>query len=141
MPSFQTALQPGANAALKIIEDGQPFISQITSMQYVASENGVVVGTRLPGNTFEFAAGNSVTIQGEVEMKLADGAAGRKLRVLQGSEIEGDGEASYEIKVNLDAGADATAGALPLDNSAMGAGAALDKAFAMAAMVAFAFGY
>ena len=97
-----------------------------------------MVTTRLPSNTFTFADGNSVTIQGQVEMELADGST-RKLRVLAETGIEGDEEASYDLEVKLQEGDGvATDGAFAMGNSAIAA-VALDKAFAFAAALVFVF--
>lgn len=43
----------------------------ITSRDYVPDENGVVVSTRAPSNLVDCAEGASISIAGEIEMKLA----------------------------------------------------------------------
>ena len=97
-----------------------------------------MVTTRLPSNTFTFANDQSITIQGEVEMTLANGGA-RKLRVLVDAGIEGDEMGSYDLEVNLQEGDGvATDGVFAMGNSAIAA-VALDKVFALAAALAFVF--
>ena len=97
-----------------------------------------MVTTRLPSNSFQFANDKSVAIQGEVEMKLADGGT-RKLRVLLDAGIEGDEQASYALDVKLQEGDDVAAdGTFAIGNSAIAA-VALDKAFAFVAVLFFVF--
>ena len=130
----QTANQDDTN--LDIVQDGSPFIPSLT--ETININNGVMVTTRLPITSFTFADGRSVTIQGQVEMELADGST-RKLRVLAETGTEGGEEASYDLEVNLQEGDGVAAdGAFAMGNSAIAA-VALGKAFAFAAALVFVF--
>lgn len=125
---------------MDVIEGGRASIDSLTSIQYVNSENGVVVGTRLPVNTFNYAAGASVSIQGEIQMKLANSGTSRKLRALQGAGIEGNEKASYALEVDLIEGDAAVAGGVvPAAGNSAIAAMALNKAFACATAIAFVF--
>ena len=129
----QTAIQDDAD--LVIVRERLPFLNSLTSI--ISISNGVMVTTRLPSNSFQFADGNSVTIQGQVEMELADGST-RKLRVLAETGIEGDEEAPYELEIDLQEG-DAVADGVFSMGSPATAAIALDKAFAFAVALAFVF--
>lgn len=138
LTSMTVTQQGNPDSDLKVIQSGSAYISSITSIQYDSVENGVVVGTRLPINTFNYADDASISIQGQIQMKLADGSASRKLRVLSGAEIEGDEKAAYELEINLQEGKAVADDVSVMENSATVV-FALNKAFALAAALAFAF--
>ena len=77
----------------------------VTSRTYVASQNGVVVSTRLPANIFSFGPGESIVITGGIELELAVGGI-RSRRLAPGDasgarNVKVDKMVSYQVKVNL----------------------------------------
>ena len=71
----------------------------------MASQNGVVVSTRLPANIFSFGPGESIVITGGIELELAVGGI-RHRRLASGAasvarNVKVDKMVSYEVKVNL----------------------------------------
>lgn len=89
-------------STLDVIENDAVSFPTITSRQYNANENGVMVSTWIPTNLFNFAAGEAISIAGVIEMKLA--GSGRRLH--DGTEsTSGGGESeiasSFELEVAL----------------------------------------
>ena len=56
------------------------FTPAITHREYVSSENGVAVTTRVPPNVFTFAQGESIVVSGDIVLRLA-GSERRRLKV------------------------------------------------------------
>mmetsp|Transcript_27952 Transcript_27952/g.48296 ORF Transcript_27952/g.48296 Transcript_27952/m.48296 type:complete len:129 (-) Transcript_27952:237-623(-) len=87
-----------------VIEAVKVKVPSITSLEYVLEENGVIVSTRVPTNLFNYALGESITISGAMNMKLADGSS-RKLRadiIVGGAKFDENKKASFELKVGLE---------------------------------------
>ena len=86
LQSITQYLTQGA-VSLPVIESNTVSLPTITSRDYVPSENGVVVATRVPSNLFNYTEGNSIAVAGELEMKFA--FTGRRLQAnIDGSEIK-----------------------------------------------------
>ena len=134
---FQVATQ--GSTTLDVIKANEISIQSITSREYLGPPRKVVVGTRLPSNTFTYSNDASIVISGDVDMKFADGSV-RKLRALVGNAAAGTNAnvnevASYELQVGLQDEADLVLeDEVPIGNS----GPAFAKEFAILGMATLA---
>ena len=84
------------------IENDQILVPSITSRTYVVAMNGVIVSTRVPSNLFSFGEGSTITITGEVQMKLLGSTLNRrKLLAASDGAKKGDEKSPYVIQVDL----------------------------------------
>jgi len=84
---------------LGIVEEGLVSFPSITAREYVPEENGVVISTRVPTNLFNFDVGETISVSGEVGMKLA--GSGRRLHIDFYDANDVDEKESYELEVAL----------------------------------------
>lgn len=94
--------QGGDAVSMAVIVEDQIETPEITSMEYVPSERGFVVSTRLPSNVFAFGPGEEpVKVSGTVNLMLAGGR--RKLQGLFDAPNAPDveEEAKYEVEFGL----------------------------------------
>jgi len=86
---------------LPVIENNVITVESITSRDYVPAENGVVVSMRVPVNMFVFGAGESISITGDIDMKLV--GSGRRLQDdIDGIKVNDNGmTSSFELSVAL----------------------------------------
>ena len=86
---------------MPVIENNVITVESITSRDYVPAENGVVVSMRVPVNMFVFGAGESISITGDIDMKLV--GSGRRLQDdIDGIKVNDNGmTSSFELSVAL----------------------------------------
>ena len=89
-------------SVMKTIENDEVLVTSITSRTYVVAMNGVIVSTRVPSNLFLFGAGSTITIAGEVQMKLLGSTFNRrKLLAASDGPMKVDEKSPYVIQVDL----------------------------------------
>jgi len=79
--------------AMTVIANERVVVPSISSRDYFPNDNVVVVSTRVPVNLFTYAEGETITVSGDILMKLADGNR-RKLQ----TDIVGGGAKFGAIK-------------------------------------------
>ena len=88
---------------MTVIADGRVVVPSITSRDYFPSDNVAVVSTRVPANLFTYAEGQTITISGDMFMKLADGNT-RKLQtdiVGGGAKFGENKKAPFQLMIGL----------------------------------------
>ena len=98
--TLQTLTQDGND--LPIIASGNVRNPQISSREYVPTKDGVVAATFVPLNMFNFSEDKSITIAGQVVMKLANDGTRR----LQFATSDSAGNiinenAPFQVKISL----------------------------------------
>ena len=86
------------NQDMAVIKDQLVVLTSFTSVEYVSTQNGVVVSTRVPTNVFDYNI-PVIGISGGLVMKLA--GIGRNLKTDIGAKLDYNDEASFEIEVTL----------------------------------------
>jgi len=122
---------------LRVIVGGKIQIPSITSSAYTT--DGVIVGTRIPINLFDFVDGAFLAISGAVTIKLADGSS-RRLNVDLSSIVRNlqdeTNEASFTVDVALQTAEESSIQGL-MSNSAAGVAATALKGFVITAFFLF----
>ena len=68
---------------LEVIANGIETFPELTTVEYNSTLNMVVVSTFVPSNVFTFAAGESISIGGDVEMQFITSGGGVRRRNLR----------------------------------------------------------
>ena len=88
---------------MTVIADERVVVPSITSRDYFPTDNVAVVSTRVPANLFTYAEGQTITISGDMFMKLADGNT-RKLQtdiVGGGAKFGENKKAPFQLMIGL----------------------------------------
>ena len=97
---LQNLIQDNTNLA--IIASDDVSNPQLSSREYVPDKDGVVVATYVPLNMFTFSKDKSITIAGQVIMKLANDGTRRLQFATSDSARNIDNEnAPFRVKISL----------------------------------------
>lgn len=109
----------------------------ISSKEHVPIENGVAVSTRVPSNLFTFATGRSITISGEIKMKLYGEERRRRQLLALTSDASFEEESSFGFNVKLSSEVDSAEEVGPLTTMGVAANPATVGSQSIALMGVF----
>ena len=102
------------DTSFHVVKSSKVEYSSISSVTYVPIENGVVVSTRVSSNLFTFAKNKSITITGQIQLKLYDGERRRRQLIALTTDASFEEESSFQLNVKLGGEVDSTEEVTPL---------------------------